>query len=258
MFQGSCVPLIHLVGIGPGDPELLTARAKSILRDSDVILGYEPYVGSVKRLLPSETVEYRPYEIGQEVQRADDTIELAESGRKVSLISSGDAGIYGMGSPLFERLDQQGHDGVDVNVVPGITALSAAASQLGAPVGQDFAAISLSDLLTAWDQIRKRVRCAAEGDFVLVFYNPRSKNRQDQLDEALTIISRYRDPDTPVGLVWNAYRREQRTEITSLTDVPTGEVNMLSTVIVGNSRTRTSSGWIYTPRGYQQEGTPTG
>lgn len=242
--------MIRLVGIGPGSADLLTPGARDALVNSDVILGYEFYLELLEDVLESDVVRYQNYSIGEEMKRARDTVKFAREGKRTALVSGGDAGIYGMGSPLFEVLDGQDDDEIEVEVFPGITALSAASSRLGAPVGQDFATISLSDLLTPRERIKERVRCAAEGDFVIVFYNPRSSNRPEPLPEALDIIRNHRSPDTPVGLVWNAWRTGEVSETTRLDSVPVEDVNMAATVVVGNSRTREHHGWIYTPRGY--------
>ncbi|MFB6345385.1 MAG: precorrin-3B C(17)-methyltransferase, partial [bacterium] len=177
-------------------------------------------------------------------------------GKDVALVSSGDAGIYGMGAALFEVLEQRDWTEAEVNVSPGITALNATSALLGAPAGQDFASVSLSDLLTPWETIRDRVSHALKGDFVLAIYNPKSKDRHHQLPEVLEMAREYRSDDTPVGIVHQGYRDGQSVDTVSLSDVPVETIDMLTTVIIGNSMTRTFGDWMYTPRGYTTEVTP--
>lgn len=245
--------MIHVIGIGPGDPSHLTPRARRLLSRCDLVLGYRRYVDLIEEGLPEATLDSRRYDIGQEQARADDALRAARRGRRVALISGGDAGVYGMAPALFERLDPSE---VEVEVCPGVTALTAAAALLGSPVGQDFCAISLSDLLTPWPRIRKRVHHAAAGDFVIGFYNPRSSQRTHQLGEALEIVRQQRSDDTPVGIVRKAYREGQSRELRRLEAVPVGQIDMLSLVLVGNSRTRIEGKWMVTPRGYGEGATP--
>ncbi|MFB6344732.1 MAG: precorrin-3B C(17)-methyltransferase [bacterium] len=240
---------LRLVGLGPGGEQQLTPQARQSLRTSDVVLGYESYVNQVKSFL-NEIPEVRAYDLGDELQRADDALDLARDGQEVSLVSSGDVGIYAMASPVFEKLESRSLSSVDVEVVPGITALSASAARLGAPAAQDFAVISLSDLLTPMDRILSRVKHAARGDFVVAFYNPRSRSRSEHLSRALDQLREHRTEETPVGIVWDAFRSEETATVCTLDDVPTEDVDMFATVIVGNSRTRRYAGWMYTPRGY--------
>lgn len=178
-------------------------------------------------------------------------LELAMEGKTVALISSGDAGVYGMAGLIYELIEQSALD-IEVEVIPGITAILAAAAELGAPLMQDFAAISLSDLMTPWETIRQRLHAAGQGDFVIGIYNPRSKKRQRQLIEAQKILLQYRSPSTPVGIIWNGTRSGQRKLVTTLFQIPIEEVDMFATLIIGNSETYSSRGRMITPRGYLQ------
>jgi precorrin-3B C17-methyltransferase len=241
---------LNLVGLGPGGEQQLTPEARETLLESEVILGYRRYLNQVEHFL-DEPPKTRSYELGQEVERAEHALELLTERREVSLVSSGDIGIYAMASPVLEMLEARGMTSVELEVVPGITALSAASARLGAPVAQDFAVISLSDLLTPMDQIMNRVEHAGKGDFVVAFYNPRSANRSEHLPRALDRLRRHRSGSTPVGVVWSAYRDEEASVITTLDEVPVEDVDMFATVIVGNSKTRRYGDWLYTPRGYE-------
>jgi cobalt-precorrin 5A hydrolase/precorrin-3B C17-methyltransferase len=184
--------------------------------------------------------------LGSEVERAKEALAEARSGGSVALVSSGDAGVYAMASPALELAGED----VDVVIVPGITAAQAAASLLGSPLGHDHCSISLSDLLTPWVVIRERVRAAAEADFVLSLYNPRSKGRDWQLGKAREILLDHRSPDTPVGVVRDAYRAGQRVALTDLGSLRPEDVDMLTVVIVGSSQTEVRAGRMVTPRGY--------
>jgi precorrin-3B C17-methyltransferase len=190
--------------------------------------------------------------LAQEVERARLAVEQATQGRQVAVISSGDAGIYGMASLVLETVGEMPDNmRPEVVVVPGISAVNACASLLGAPLGHDFAVISLSDLLTPWDKIERRLTAAAEADFVIALLNPRSERRTWQLPKAIEIISQSREMQTPVGIVANAYRPGQAVQLTSLAEIADCHVDMLSTVIIGNSQTRRFDRAIVTPRGYR-------
>lgn len=242
-----------LVSTGPGDERLVPEAARAALASAEVVIGLDRYVEQVRGWLRPGT-DVRPSPIGWETDRAADAAATARAGRRVALISGGDVGVYAMGSPALEALgDGHANDGtgeVDVEVVPGVTAASAAAAVLGSPLGHDHCAISLSDLLTPWEVIRRRVKAAAEGDFVVVFYNPRSRGRRWQLDAALALLGEHRPPDTPVGLVTDAARPTQRAHVTTLADVDPEQVDMLTTVIVGSTQTRAHGSRMVTPRGY--------
>jgi precorrin-2 C(20)-methyltransferase len=239
---------VFVVGIGPGDPWGLTRQALNVLHSVDDLVGYELYLNQLASLGLRATVHSSP--IGAEAERAGRALELARQGRQVALISSGDAGIYGMASLLLECAEQM--PDVPVEVLPGVTAATAAAAQLGAPLGHDFACISLSDLLTPWPVIEKRLETAGQGDFVVALYNPSSGRRTWQLPRARDILLRSRDPQTPVGLVTAVARSNQRIEQTTLGQLTTDGVTMETVVIVGSGQTRIVNGRMVTPRGYGQ------
>lgn len=240
---------LYVVGLGPGSAGLLTPDAAAALSASDAVVGYRGYLDLIEDRLSGKTIVGR--ELGEEVERARLAIELAEQGRTVALISTGDAGIYGMGGVVWELASRIGTTAALV-VVPGVTAACSAAALLGAPIAHDWASISLSDLLTPWDVIVRRVTAAAEADFVMVLYNPASRKRTHQLAAVADRILAFRSPETPVGLVENAYRPGERVEIVTLRDLALGKaiVNMFTTVVVGSSRTFVSNGKMVTPRIY--------
>jgi cobalt-precorrin 5A hydrolase/precorrin-3B C17-methyltransferase len=236
---------LSLVGLGPGDDGLIPTLAREALAASELVVGLEQYVDRVRHLLrPGTRLSTPP--LGSEVERAKEALAEARSGGSVALVSSGDAGVYAMASPTLELAGED----VDVVIVPGITAAQAAASLLGSPLGHDHCSISLSDLLTPWVVIRERVRAAAEADFVLSLYNPRSKGRDWQLGKAREILLDHRSPDTPVGVVRDAYRAGQRVALTDLGSLRPEDVDMLTVVIVGSSQTEVRAGRMVTPRGY--------
>ena len=236
---------LALVSTGPGDADLLPPMARAALQRAEVVIGLDAYVDRV-RPWTRPTAEVLASPIGDEVARADDAIAHARAGRSTVLLSGGDVGVYAMASPALERCG----DDVAVVVVPGVTAAVAAAALLGSPLGHDHCAISLSDLLTPWEVIRRRVKAAAEGDFVVSFYNPRSRGRRWQLAEARDLLLEHRSPTTPVGLVADAFRPTQRVVVTTLADLDPEAVDMLTIVVVGSSQTRIIAGRMVTPRGY--------
>ncbi len=239
---------LFLVSLGPGDDALIPPRAREALAASELVVGLDQYVDRIRHLLrPGTRLSTPP--LGEEVERAREAIGEARAGGSVALVSSGDVGVYAMASPALELLSDD--EGVDVVVVPGITAAQAAASLLGSPLGHDHCAISLSDLLTPWEMIEGRVRAAAQADFVISFYNPRSKGRDWQLGKTREILLSYRPPDTPVGVVRDAYRPTQSVTITDLASLRPESVDMLTTVVVGNSQTTVEAGRMVTPRGYR-------
>ncbi|SRR5579875_199959 len=245
---------LFLVGFGPGDDQHITPRALAAIKQSDVVIGYSTYIKLIAHLLEGKEVIRKG--MTEELDRASEAIEIARSGKTVALVSSGDIGIYGMAGPTFECLREMGWkpgDNPDVEVIPGITALSACASLLGAPLTHDFAAISLSDLLTPWPVIERRVEAAAAGDFVIALYNPQSKRRDWQLKRTQEIILKYRAPSTPTGIVKSAYRKLQNVVVTDLAHLTEHEIGMLTTVIIGNSSTYNFEGLIVTPRGYENK-----
>ncbi|MGH8886165.1 MAG: precorrin-3B C(17)-methyltransferase [Egibacteraceae bacterium] len=237
---------LTLVSLGPGTPSAITDQARAALRRAEVVIGYGPYVDQAGPLLRRGTRCER-YDLGEEVRRACRAVELAREGRRVALVSGGDVGVYAMASPTLERC---GGD-LDVEVVPGVTAAGAAAAALGSPLGHDHCAISLSDLLTPWAVIRRRIKAAAEGDLVISFYNPRSRLRDWQLAEARLELLEHRTPDTPVGVVADVTRPGQRVRCCTLGTLDPHDVDMRTVVVVGNSQTRMVAGRMVTPRGYQ-------
>lgn len=240
---------ILVVGIGPGGLEYMTMRARKAIEMADVVVGYKVYIELIESLLQDQQV------IGshmkQEMDRVRKVIELAMAGKTVALVSSGDAGVYGMVGPVYEEIQKQGLD-LEVEVIPGVTAILAAGAALGAPLMHDFAVISLSDLLTPWEKIVKRLHAAGEGDFIVGLYNPRSKKRLSQLVEAQEILLKYRSPETPVGIVWSGTRENERKMVTTLSEIPHEEVDMFATLVIGNSESYQFGGKIITPRGYHR------
>ena len=253
---------IFVVGIGPGSAEHLTQKARTALYEADVIVGYKTYINLIKCIAGGKEIVSTG--MTQEVDRCKAAIELAEKGKKVAVISSGDAGIYGMAGLIYELISCRGGSVTrpgqgtalplpdaemglsvhDIEVIPGVSALNAAAAVLGAPLMHDFAAISLSDLLTPW------VEAVAMADFVICIYNPKSSGRVEQIGIARDLILKYRKPDTPVGIVKNAMREGQKVVITTLADMLNHDIDMLTTIIIGNSTTYVIDGVMVTPRGY--------
>lgn len=242
---------IMLVGIGPGSVEHMTQRARDAIAEADVVVGYVTYIKLVADLIEGKEVVRKG--MTEELDRAVSALEAARAGKKVALISSGDAGVYGMAGPTYEVLFQAGwtpDDAVQVEVVPGASALNACAALVGAPLTHDFCAISLSDLLTPWPVIARRLNAVAQADFVVALYNPKSGRRTRQIVEAQRLFLRHRRPDTPVAIVKSAYRRRQRVELLTLETMCTADIGMLSTVLIGNSNTIVQHGLMVTPRGY--------
>jgi precorrin-3B C17-methyltransferase len=229
---------------------LLTGQAQTALQHAEVVIGYEGYFPWVADLVRDKECIALP--LTQEVARARLAVERALAGQAVSVISSGDAGVYGMASLVLEVLEQRQAVALlpDVVVVPGVSAITACAALLGAPIGHDFAVLSLSDLLTPWEVIETRLTAAAAADFVLVLLNPRSARRQWQFARACDLIGQHRSPLAPVGMVRNAYRPDQAVRITTVSGMAAAPVDMLTTVIVGNSQTRCFQSRLITPRGY--------
>jgi precorrin-3B C17-methyltransferase len=243
------------VGLGPGEAGYLNPNAAAALRECDVVVGFRGYIEIAGDLLQGKEVV--SMELGQELERAAKAVDLASEGKSVAVVSSGDPGIYGMSGPVFQVLTDRGWDGKDPRLesVPGITAMQAAAALLGSPLMQDFCAISLSDLMTPWETIKLRLESAAKGDFVVALYNPRSQRRQWQLLEARRILMEHRSGDTPVGIVGDAFRPNQRVTITDLEHLEevAPQIDMVTTVVIGNSTTYLHQGRVITPRGYEKK-----
>jgi precorrin-3B C17-methyltransferase len=243
--------ILYVVGIGPGAEEHATPEALSAIRNADLVVGYSTYIKLVSHLLAGKQVVRTG--MTEEIGRARTAVEHAREGAKVALVSSGDAGVYGMAGLVFQVLKEIGWkrgESPDLRIVPGITALNSCASLVGAPLVHDFCAISLSDLLTPWPVITKRIDAAAAGDFVIGLYNPASGRRTRQIVEAQEIIRKYRDGSTPVALVKSAYRTKQHAVMTDLDHFLEYEIGMLTTVLVGSSQTFMFEGYMVTPRGY--------
>ena len=247
---------LSIVGVGPGHHNHMTFRAKEVISESDTIVGYETYVNLVQDLIEGKTVHR--YAMTQEVERAHQCIDLAKSGKKVSLVSSGDPGIYGMAGLIYETLAESGwtpKDDLQVEIVPGVSALNSCASLVGSPLMTDFAVVSMSDLLVPWEVISKRVEAAAQGDFVIVIYNPASKKRVHQLQDTRKVLLKYRKPTTPVAIIKSAFRESETIVMTDLENLPnhSEELGMTSTVIIGNSSTYTYKDLMINPRGYKSK-----
>lgn len=226
----------------------MTGAAIDAIRDSEAVVGYRPFLAQIEHLLAGQAVH--GFGMKQEMARARLAVELASAGGRVALVSSGDPGIYGMAGPALEVAADNGRPAFEVRIVPGVTAMTWAAAQLGAPLMHDLAVISLSDLLTPWEAIARRVEAAAAADFVIALYNPKSKKRTRQLDEAFEIIGRHRSPDTPVGVV---KKGDPPTVVrSSLGGLDRADVDMNTIVIIGNSSTARAGDWLITPRGYKR------
>lgn len=238
---------LYVVGFGPGGYGDMTMKAVDTIEKADLITGYTTYVEMLKEFFP--TKEYLSTPMKKEVDRCRLAVEEALKGKDVAMVSSGDSGIYGMAGIVLQVVDEMKAD-LDVEVVPGVTAASAAASVLGAPLMHDFAIISLSDLMTPLDKIMKRVECAADGDFVICLYNPKSKKRVDYVERAAEIVMKYQKPETVVGIVRHAGRAEESSMVTTLDKLKDAPVDMFSIVLIGNSRTYEKDGKMITPRGY--------
>lgn len=263
---------LYIIGTGPGGIGYIAPRAIEAIKASDIIVGYKTYIELIKDLI--EGKEVISTGMTQEIERAKKAVDLAMAGKTVSIISGGDPGIYGMAGLVLEMLREcdalyvmsnelkniknpspitHHPSHINVEVIPGISALNACASRLGAPLMHDFVCISLSDRLTEWSLIEKRLEFAAMGDFVTVLYNPRSKGRPEHINRAREIFLRYRAPETPVGIVRGAMRPDEEVVITNLKDMLNYDIDMETTVIIGNSQTYVWNNWMITPRGYERK-----
>jgi cobalt-precorrin 5A hydrolase/precorrin-3B C17-methyltransferase len=249
---------LAVIGIGPGDPAWRTPEASTLLAQADDIVGYSLYLDLLGRTIAGK--RRHDSAIGQETDRVRLALDLAAEGRSVALVSSGDSGIYGLAALMFETLDRGNRrdwSAVEIAVAPGLSALQAAAARVGAPLGHDFCAISLSDLLTPWQAIRARLKAAASADFVIALYNPRSARRTSQLAEAAAILLDHRRPETPAVVARNLGRPGEACHVLRLDGLAAADVDMLSLVLVGSSQTWLIPGEpprLYTPRGYFRDG----
>ena len=234
---------IYVIGIGPGGLEHMTVRARQAIEESEVIIGYTKYIDFIRPLIKDKAI-FSTGMMGEE-ERCREALKLSKE-KIVSVISTGDAGIYGMAGLILELKDDE-----EVEVIPGVTAASAAASIIGAPLMHDHCSISLSDLMTPYELIKKRVELSAQGDFIISLYNPRSKGRPDYLRENIEIIKKYRREATPVAIVRNALRDGQEVTVTTLEAFDDSKVDMFSIVIIGNSQSLIKDGKFITPRGYK-------
>lgn len=240
---------LYVVGVGPGGKKGMTEEARAALEASDAIVGYTTYVKLVAPLFPDKEALSTP--MMKEIDRCRMAIERAAEGETVAMVCGGDAGVYGMASPILELAEGDGR--VDVEVIAGVSAAQSGAAVLGAPLSHDFAVVSLSDLLTPWEAIEKRLRAVAQADFCLCLYNPRSNKRPDHLARAARILLEELPAEVPCGWVRNIGRDGQQSGILTLGELEAFEADMFTTVFVGNSATRVIDGRLVTPRGYRTE-----
>lgn len=239
---------MYVVGIGPGAYELMTIKAAEVLKECDVIVGYTVYIDLVKDHFPGK--EFLSTPMRKEVDRCRLAFEEAAKGKNVAMICSGDAGVYGM-SGLMLTIGAEEFPDIPVEIISGVTATLSGASILGAPLIHDFAVISLSDLLTPWEVIEKRIEAAAQSDMAICFYNPSSKKRHDYLQKACDIILKHRSPENVCGTVENIGREGEAYKVYTLKELRDTQVDMFTTVFVGNSKTQVIGGKMVTPRGYR-------
>lgn len=238
---------IYVVGMGPGSPEGMTVRARQVLEACDVIVGYTVYVELLRAFLPDKS--YRTTPMRQETQRCRMALEEASRGSRTAMVCSGDAGIYGMAGLIYELSGE--YPEVEIEVVPGVTAALGGSAVLGAAAGHDCCLISLSDLLTPWEMIERRLRAAALGDFVVCLYNPSSRKRSDYLERACRILLEEKPADTVCGIVRNISREGETAQVLTLDELLHTKVDMFSTVFIGNQETKVIRGKMVTPRGYR-------
>ena len=238
---------LYVVGIGPGAYEKMTIEASQALSKSDVIIGYTVYVDLVKEHFPGK--EFMTTPMKKEVDRCVLAFEEAMNGKTVSMICSGDAGVYGMSGLMYEIGTR--YPEVELEIIPGVTAATGGAAVLGAPLIHDFCLISLSDLLTPWEKIEARLLSASQADFGICLYNPSSKKRHDYLEKACDLMLQYKAPDTVCGIVGNIGREGESMQVMTLEELKKTSVDMFTTVFVGNSQTKEIGGKMVTPRGYK-------
>lgn len=242
---------IQIVGMGPGNREMMTSQAAAAIAEADVVVGYTVYVDLIRKSFPEKDTFTTP--MRKEMERCRKCYEFAMEGKNVAMVCSGDAGVYGMASPVLSLGEE--FPEVDVEIIPGITAASSGAAVLGAPLNHDYCVISLSDLLTPWAVIEKRIRCAIQGDFALAIYNPSSRKRADYLKRAVDIMmSEGAASDRACGYVMNIGRAGTQAVTCTLTQLREASVDMFTTVFVGNSKTVIRNGKMITPRGYRGDG----
>ncbi len=241
--------MIYIVSTGPGSIECMSGEAIAAIKSSDVIVGYKLYVELLKPMITDQEIFVNGMK--KEVDRCREALNLSKAGKTVAMVSGGDAGVYGMAGIMQEIVLEEGPD-TEVVSIPGITSAHAAASVLGAPIVHDSVTVSLSDLLTDIDMIKKRLHAAGMGDFITCIYNPKSKGRPHYIEMARDILLEYKSPETPVGLVRNAKRENQEVVITNLKEMCNHEINMSTMVIVGNGDTFVRNGKMITPRGYRR------
>ena len=239
--------VLYVVGLGPGGSRWMTWEARAALEQAEVLCGYTVYLDLIRGEFPDK--EYFSTPMTQEIERCRAALERARSGRTTALVCSGDAGVYGMAGPVLELAPQ--FPEVEIQVVPGVTAALAGAAVLGAPLMHDFAVLSLSDLLTPWKVIRRRLELAAQGDFVLCLYNPSSRRRRDHLRMACDIVLVHRGPETVCGWVRNAGRAQEEHQVLTLGELREAQVDMFTTVFIGSAATRRIGDRMVTPRGYE-------
>ena len=238
---------LYVIGIGPGAREQMTVRADRILRESQVIIGYTVYVDLVKEFYPQ--AEFLTTPMRQEKERCEMALKAAQDGRKTAMICSGDSGVYGMAGLMYEV--GVNYPETELEIIPGVTAATGGAAVLGAPLIHDFCLISLSDLLTPWEKIEARLLAAAQADFVVCLYNPSSKKRHDYLQKACDLMMKYKSPDTICGTVSNIAREGEEAHVMTLKELRDTQVDMFTTVFIGNSQTKEINNKMVTPRGYR-------
>lgn len=238
---------LYVVGFGAGNDGNMTLEAKAAMEESDVIIGYSTYVSLMKAIWPEK--EYMETPMRREVDRCRMALEEAQKGRTVAMVCSGDSGIYGMAGLIYELSEE--YPQVEIQVVSGVTAASSGAALLGAPLTHDFAVISLSDLLTPWEKIEKRLELAAEADLVVCLYNPASRKRADYLEKACDILMRHKGPQTVCGYARNIGREGQETKVLTLAELREEKLDMFTTVFIGNEQTKRMGDKMVTPRGYR-------
>ena len=239
---------IYVIGTGPGELSQITPRAMDAIKEANVLAGYNLYVDLLGDLVEGKEITQTPMK--QAVKRCQAAIDSALAGNTVAMISSGDAGVYGMAGLIYELAED--HPQIEIEVIPGVTAASSAAAVLGAPLIHDFAVISLSDLMTPWEKIEKRLELAADADFVVTLYNPSSIKRHDYLEKACHIMLKYKSEDTKCGYVRNIGRDGEEATVLTLGELKNAQVDMFTTVVIGNSQTRIINNKLVTPRGYEK------